>query len=678
MKKSSLPSEALKRRARGLSASERNGLAAQLAGTDGAAAAHLAALWQAWRTLLDRGEAIEEASLWKAWQSDASFDLPTYKSAIQAFERALDDFLKPVSELPISLQLSQMEEAEIQAFEAHLLGPDSSQKTDALRLLLALLSLLRPGGDALRLDLWEAWRPGEAFDAKVLRNGLTTLQNLLGGFLARMDQTKLYKWLCILSTRERTELDKFLRVQGDARRQESIRLLELLSVQIQQKRPLPRREFFAAWRGTDEPFSESILNAACNSLLELVRKFFASKRQWSNPADEIVAMVRWMDERDCHALLEQELPAAQKRLLELPQDAETFRRAAILEEVAISLRNATGRNIRQPVDFAECLYWGDQDHLLNAFRRYAAAITSDRSLGTQHDLGGLPARIAAAQNASRPLQGLVQAYLWVVLLLTAPDPAPHFILLMDWLLQTTPRPRLVPDLERELLKYAINHCASHLRAGLLEHEETLARLYVHGIDTGLLQRHDVIDAAELQNMLTIFCRTGRLAHAQATFAAHRHRLASGTDAVVVGFLEALLDFWAGDYAAARPKFEDAFGAGDIYLKVESRLYVLEIRWLAKEFLPEGPAMQTPFESEYNRLRAFRTRLDATDQLSASVDQHAYYLLEFYKLANKDAKPAKKCAGWRQLQAELLAERKARHLSWLRAQCQKAITDLNCS
>lgn len=673
MKNLSMPSVVLQRRVLALSTRQLLGFTRQIETESDSIA--LGRLWSGWRKLMAMGQPINQDTLWRAWQGDVPMLRGVLKKGLDRLDKALDNFQSPISQSAIYQLITRLPLGDIVVIENHIANADVVSGGDLIGLFKSLVAFIPKGGEALRFDLWEAWRPGQPFDPAILRNRLTSLQNLIKSHFARLDETKVGKWIAKLDTKERGELERYLAVQGNERRKELIALFRLLVKELNNEAPRLREAFFAAWRGKEEVFKDSKLNSAFNNLLDLVRKYCAFKSLGENAADEIIRVIRFLDARDFSDLLDQELVTARHRLSTLPQDAQSFHRAAELEEAILSQRNAGGRIVKELLDFSESWYWGEQDFLLNALRRYAAAITYDRSLGTRHDLRNLPKVIALAEDPGRPHQALVEAYRWVVRMLTDPDAGHYFLQLKDWLLHGTKS--LVPELERELLKYAINYCASRVRIGLVEFEETLARLYDHGLKTQLLLRHAVIDAAELMNIVVILCRTGRLAAARETFEQHRRRLSRATDPVMTVFLEAVLEFWGGELVAARRKFEGAYYSSDIFLKVEARLYVLEILWLTEAFTGEGPAMLSPFEVAYNGLGVFRKGLKGRKELLASINEYGKYMYSFYKLKRSPKKRAEACKQWGTLRDRLAKERVARHLSWLRMQCEKAITDLGC-
>lgn len=669
-----MPFFALLKRLSLLGPRDRSGFLRHLEQGGGKEKEQLVALYQAWQHLQEAGQPQAE-DLWRVWKGDPPVDKGLMKKAATRLESLLDTYLELLSQGPLYDRLRELAPAALNAVEAHLLASGSPHKEAAQGLLRAFAGLIRTQESISRMDLWEAWQPGRPFDPELLRNRLTTLQNFLASYFAQMDETKVYKWLSLLPARERAELKRYLLVLGDARRTELSRMLELLLTQIERKKPLPRREFFAIWKGEGQPFQDNILNQSCNALLEQVRKFVAFKELANSPADEAALLIRSLERRDSGSIFEQELPAAQERLASLPQDQHNFRRKAELEEALLSHRNAAGRSKKHAVDYKASLFWLEQDFLLNSFRMLAAAVSRDRSLGTTHDLSRLPLLIDMAQHTPVPLPDLVRAYLLVVLMLTEQDSEPYFQQLMENLLRS--EKHFAPELARELFKHAINYCASRLRQGRLDYEEVLARLYEQGLHSRLLFRHELIDAGELHNMVVIFCRTGRHTLALAILDESRDRLASLADHAVLGFLEGVIAFWEDRWVEARRKFELTIAeAEDLFMQVESRMYLWESCWMAAELVPEGPAMISPFETEEQRWRMYRTRLNATPQLSSSVDRHAYYLHEFAKATRIKNKP-RQCTRWRELQGELAGEREARHLSWLRAQCKKAIAALGC-
>jgi hypothetical protein len=630
--------------------------------------------WRLAQALFAQGDPESQpTAIWQRCQAKAAYNAKAFAAAVEDMENTLEAFLKPLSELPIYARLGSIPTSQQGLCLAYLRDSGTTDKGAIIALFQALWQCMNASAAVTRFDVWHFAYPLQSFDPKALSTRLTSLGNLLDALYAPLAETKFCRYLLKLDEKERKEFAGYVALFAE---KHLAKLLQLILTHLQKDPQILRRDFVGRWK-PGKVNVDSEFNRRTNSLTALLRGFVAMKELLRNPREESAYLMRALVRRGWgSSIFDAEHKDAVAKLNEAQWDSRSYAIALDIEEARLSEGVSTARTPRGGLSFEYAMTLTTQDYLLKTLRFASAAQTRDNVVGTQHDLGALPFILKSIGREGYEMPDLIRIHLLIYDMLSGHDSSRNFKKLLSFLHRHVHT--LDQDLLRDGLAFCTNYCSKQMRQGNAVFERILVRIYRKTLALNIYVNNAYIDAGELKNMVMLFARVGLIALAEETLQKYKPLLSPDADPATVNIMDAIILFYQG-------RFEDAFllftacvgDSEDIHFHTDARLLAFACTWELRQFKPESRnATESPFQIQANRIRTYRRRVQVNNQFSRGLDRFYDIMQEFFSIETRSKSDKEKRSKWQSLHAELMHERDARLLYYLRSNAIEAIARLS--
>jgi hypothetical protein len=486
--------------------------------------------------------------------------------------------------------------------------------------------------------------------------------------MAEMQDSKLYKWIHLLSTQEQNDFVRFVEHAGGKSRQELHGLILLFIQEVVRGKENDRELFFQKWRpGTTTDIN--YLRKRMTKLQELLDSFLAAQELAQNHSNEVVFLAKALERRGWNQFIEREHRDALAVLASHPVDDQHFWQKLQLESAYLNLtleqaRSTNGPTLQTPLDLVE------QHYLSQALRFACAAQNQDRIVGSAHDYGLLPLLLPHIASRIDRLHPLVRIYYRVYSMQESPTDRSHYEALLDELQRHAEG--FAQPIARELYKYAINHCVRRFNAGELDFSTQLGSLYTYTLAKGLLLRNGQIAAEELKNIIGLTARIGQLALAEQLLAEYSPKLSPNADPAAIAYCNVVILYYKGEYSAARYKCEEVMrDTRDPFLEIDARVY----HWRASYEL-----LDFDFGAyQHQSFRMFLRRMNTLGHLRIQgYKQFVQFFSRLYLIVedlSPTADKAEKKKKLEKLLADIEASDNVMDATWLKAKIAQALSGL---
>jgi hypothetical protein len=585
------------------------------------------------------------------------------RSPFGILEKLLDSYTLPITQSALGKQLENMSRKVQTAWLADMKSSGIENQSEVLALAGAYLKLIRHATSPTRLELWEAWRPGQTFDPERLRNHLTILHNHLRGHSATIQQTDLYAWLSKLDKGEKKEFSGFFSTFGDDRRKDLAQFLDAFMKHAFKRKPLNKKAFFSLWKGSSVPYDKDLIDKHNHYILKRLKEFFAVKELLLQPLEVTQKTIQNLSRRGCPAQHEKERRDAERALEKAPIDNVYLEHALFLEDARLFDQFGRNRSTANTPSFSKVNQLNAELFLLRAIRYGLSEINFERSIGNDGATSSLPHTISAIESTGNRLSPYVKANLCVWKMLKGSVAADELVEFLAFLHNESAN--LPKAYQTEFTMYLINFLGLEIRDGFLGVRTLLKNVYQVALERGTLLVNGALPIPMLKNIVVTFVREGHYDDADSVFRQHKPLSPTPAEAITVKYIEAILLQEKGELRAARKIFNAmVYGSDDVFFNTDARLRILIITFQLREFMPEQlSANQSPFEIELSRFNAFSRD---SDKHAAPVADGITLFVGLIRRMYNIEKPntiKRACTAWQAIKEELVSPENRHTVHW---------------